>query len=42
MVLLALNFAADAQEKKRTNIKYYDVELLDEIPVFAICIIPPD
>lgn len=35
MVLFALNFAADAQEKKRTNIKYYDVELLDEIGATA-------
>ncbi|MEQ7800962.1 hypothetical protein ABDJ41_14250 [Pedobacter sp. ASV1-7] len=35
VVLFALNFASDAQEKKRTNIPYYTVELLDEIGATA-------
>jgi Skp family chaperone for outer membrane proteins len=35
MVLLALNFATSAQEKKSAVLKYYDTELLDEIGATA-------
>lgn len=35
MVLLALNFATSAQEKKPAVLKYYDTELLDEIGATA-------
>jgi Spy/CpxP family protein refolding chaperone len=35
IMLLALNFAVNAQEKKRTSVNFYSVEFLDEIGATA-------